>query len=109
MYFDHEYIIVETGDKFEDVADTIVKNTHRLYGTDMLVVKNFGLYQDLELHICKDGDYDPGKSEEYSDLVDIETKKNGKAVDDAVGIYVTDGQLYHELERIYLEKDMRLI
>ena len=41
------------------------------------------------------------KRQGYANLVDIVTLRNGKAVDDAVGIYVTDGQLLRELVRIY--------
>lgn len=60
----------------------------------------FGKNNDLVLHIYKDEEYDASKDKDYSNLVRISTAKNGKWVDDTEDIYVTDGSLYRELERI---------
>lgn len=64
-----------------------------------LNVEAFGSRHDLTLSIEKDRAYDVLTG--YANLVDIVTLQNGKAADDAVGIYVTDGQLLRELVRIY--------
>ena len=109
MKWEHQNLTVEDGDSFDDVVEAIVKYAHNLWGTDMMVVKHFGENRDLSLSITKDEDYNPAEDEEYSDLVDITTYKDGHPVDDSIGIYVTDGELTKELERIYGEKDMALL
>ena len=60
----------------------------------------FGKNNDLVLHIYKDEEYDALKDKDYSNLVNISTAKDGKWVDDTGDIYVTDGSLCRELERI---------
>lgn len=109
MKWEHQNLAIEDGDSFEDVVPAIVKQAHTLLGTDIMTVKRFGEDKDLTLVISKDGDYNPIEDEEYSDLVDITTYKNGHSVDDSIGIYVTDGELAGELERIYGEKEMELL
>lgn len=80
--------------------DTIVDYCNDLLSDEKLIVYDFGTNGDLVLHIYKDEDYNPKNDPDYSNLVDIHTYQDGKVVDDAVGIYVTDGELYRELERI---------
>ena len=100
---------VEDSDTFEDIVATIEKYAHELPANNELQVLRFGENKDLTLSIEKDEDFNPEIDEEASDLVSIVTLKDGEPIDDVVGIYVTDGELYRELERIYGEKDMELL
>ena len=86
--------------------DKVIDYCNDLLSDEHLVVYDFGQNGDLVLHIYKDEDFDPKKDSDYSNLVDIHTYQNGNVIDDAVGIYVTDGELYRELQRIYECKDM---
>ena len=54
---------------------------------------------DLVLHIYKDEDFDISKGDDFN-IVSISTAQNGRWVDDSGDVYVTDGSLYRELERI---------
>lgn len=86
--------------------DTIIDYCDDLLADEHLIVFEFGKVNDLVLHIYKDGEFNPKKDKNYSNLVDIHTFQNGNAIDDAVGIYVTDGELDKELRRINEYKDM---
>lgn len=80
--------------------DTIIDYCDGLSANEKLEVFEFGKNNDLVLHIYKDEDYYASKDRDYSNLVRISTAKDGEWVDDAENIYVTDGSLYRELERI---------
>ena len=80
--------------------NTIVKCCNDLSSDEKLEVFVFGKNNDLVLHIYKDEEYDASKDKDYSNLVRISTAKDGKWVDDTEDIYVTDGSLHRELERI---------
>ena len=80
--------------------NTIVKCCNDLSSDEKLEVFGFGKNNDLVLHIYKDEEYDTSKDKDYSNLVRISTAKDGKWVDDTEDIYVTDGSLHRELERI---------
>ena len=85
----------------------VINACDALLANDKLVVHGFGANDDLVLFIEKDVDFNPETEE--SNLVDIVTKQNGVVVDDAVGVYVTDGQLCRELERIYSYNNFRTL
>ena len=80
--------------------DTIIDYCNDLAANEKLEVFEFGKNNDLVLHIYKDEEYDASKDKDYSNLVNISTAKDGKWVDDTGNIYVTDGSLCRELERI---------
>lgn len=80
--------------------DAIIDYCNDLAANEKLEVFEFGKNNDLVLHIYKDEEYDASKDKDYSNLVNISTAKDGKWVDDTGNIYVTDGSLYRELERI---------
>ncbi|MGF0148459.1 hypothetical protein ACQRDF_13870 [Lachnospiraceae bacterium SGI.054] len=80
--------------------DTIIEYCNDLKANEKLEVYEFGKNNDLDLHIYKDEEYDASRDRDYSNLVRISTAKDGKWVDDTEDIYVTDGSLYRELERI---------
>ena len=86
--------------------DTIIDYCNDLLSDEKLIVYDFGKNGDLVLHIYKDEDFNPENNLDDWNLVDIHTYKDGEVIDDAVGIYVTDGQLLRELQRIYENKDM---
>lgn len=70
----------------------IVKNCNNLQADEEITINKFGKNRDLTLHIHKDCDYD---------TVDISTVKDDTFVDDTNCVYIADGSLYKELERIY--------
>ena len=80
--------------------DTIIDYCNDLNANEKLEVFEFGKHNDLVLHIYKDEEYDASKDKDYSNLVAISTAKDGEWVDDTGDVYVTDGSLYRELERI---------
>lgn len=80
--------------------DTIIDYCNDLAANEKLEVFEFGKNNDLVLHIYKDEEYDALKDKDYSNLVNISTVKDGKWVDDTGDIYVTDGSLCRELEKI---------
>lgn len=80
--------------------DTIISYCHDMEANDKLEVYEFGRNNDLVLHIYKDEDYDASKDEDLFDIVRISTAQGGKWVDDTEDVYVTDGSLYKELQRI---------
>ncbi len=86
--------------------DTVINYCNDLASNDKLEVFEFGINNDLVLHIYKDEEYDASKDKDYSNLVSISTAKDGKWVDDTENIYVTDGSLYRELERINSYKNL---
>ena len=80
--------------------DLIIDYCDDLEADEKLIVYEFGENADLVLHIYKDEEFDREIDPDGFNLVDIYTFQNGNAVDDAAGIYVTDGELYRELNRI---------
>ena len=82
----------------EDWFDTIVDKCHTLKSREILKITEFGVHGDLTLYITKDENYEGG--EDY-DLVVICTFRNNAPIDDTGGIYVTDGELWRQLERIW--------
>ncbi|CUO98007.1 Uncharacterised protein [Anaerostipes hadrus] len=80
--------------------DLIIDRCGILNADEKLEVFGFGQEADLTLHIQKDVDY-CRETDEFN-LVTCSTYRNGKAVDDTGDVHVTDGSLYRELERIYL-------
>ena len=81
--------------------NTIIDYCNDLEANEKLEVFEFGKNCDLVLHIYKDEEYNPKKDKEYFNLVRISTAQNGEWVDDTEDIYVTDGALHRELERIW--------
>lgn len=80
--------------------DTIIDYCNGLNANEKLEVFEFGKNNDLVLHIYKDEEYDKEKDADAYNIVRISTAQDGKWVDDTGDIYVTDGSLYRELERI---------
>lgn len=80
--------------------DTIVDYCNNLEADEKLEVFEFGKNNDLVLHIYKDEEFDAAKDKDCFNLVRIHTAQNGEWVDDTEDIYVADGSLYRELERI---------
>lgn len=80
--------------------ETIIDYCNDLNANEKLEVFEFGQNNDLVLHIYKDEEFNVAKDKDYSNMVSISTAQNGKWVDDTGNIYVTDGSLYRELERI---------
>lgn len=85
--------------------DLIVNYCNDLAANEKLEVYEFGRNRDLVLHIYKDEDFDTSKSQDLYNLVRISAAKSGKWVDDTEDIYVTDGSLYKELNRIFNYKN----
>lgn len=85
--------------------DTIIDYCNDLEANEKLEVYEFGKNCDLVLHIYKDEEYDKGKDADAYNIVQISTAQNGKWVDDTEDVYVTDGSLYAELERIFEYRD----
>jgi hypothetical protein len=81
--------------------DTIIDYCNALAVNEKLKVFDFGKNNDLVLYIFKDEDYDASKDKDVWNLVRISVAKDGKYVEDTDDIYVTDGSLYRELERIH--------
>lgn len=80
--------------------ETIIDYCDKLEADERLEVLGFGENNDLTLHIYKDEDFDAKIDKNYTNLVRISTVKNGNWVDDTEDVYVTDGSLCRELERI---------
>lgn len=89
--------------------DTIIDYCNDLLADEKLEVFEFGMNFDLVLHIYKDEEYDPDVDENRWNLVRIHTAQKGQWVDDTEDIYVTDGSLYRELERIWNYRDFATI
>lgn len=85
----------------------IIEACDNLQAEDTMVVTEFGVNKDLELHINKDCDYHPDEDADAYNMVQISTNQNDEWVDDTGDTYVTDGSLYRELERIYNYRDFR--
>lgn len=86
--------------------DTIIDYCNDLLPDEKLEVFEFGKNCDMVLHIYKDEDFNPDVGKNCWNLVRIHTALNGKWVDDTEDIFVSDGSLYKELERIYNYKDL---
>jgi hypothetical protein len=89
--------------------DEIVDICDKLNANETITISEFGKNRDLELHIYKDCDYNREIDKDYANIVTIHTKQNGKIVDDTEDTYVTDGELWKELERIWEYKDFKLV
>jgi len=74
--------------------ETIIDYCNDLLADEELTVFEFGENCDLVLH------------KDYSNIVTIHTAQDGKWIDDTEDVYVTDGSLYRELERINSYTDM---
>lgn len=79
-----------------------------LNGDEEVDIEGFGVNSDLLLNIKKDSYYNKEKDPDYSNLVAISTKMNGKWVDDTGNVYC-DSELYEQLERIYNYKDFKTL
>ena len=89
--------------------DTIIDYCYDLLADEKLTVYEFGMENDLVLHIFKDSYYNPEISEDESNMVQISVAKDGRWVDDTGDIYVTDGSLYRELKRINEYQDFNTL
>lgn len=89
--------------------DSIVDKCNELKANEEFEVLGFGTNHDLTLHIEKDSEYDATVDKDYSNLVTISTFRNKACVDDTGDIYVTDGALYRELERINNYRDFKTL
>ena len=78
--------------------NSIIDLCHDMEANDVLHVYNFGDNKDLILDIYKDENYKGG--EEWN-MVVISTWQRGIPVDNTEDVYVTDGSLFKELERIW--------
>ena len=85
--------------------DTIISYCCDMEANDKLEAHEFGKNNDLVLHIYKDEDYDASKDENLFNIVQISTAQDGKWVDDTEDVFVTDGSLYKELQRINEYRD----
>lgn len=81
--------------------ETIIDYCNDLAADEKLEVFEFGEDCDLVLHIYKDEEYDASKDKDSYNIVSISTARNGEWVDDTDDVYVTDGSLANELDRIY--------
>ena len=88
-----------------DQLDEIIDICDKLDAEEKATIFDFGSNGDLVLHIYKDDEYNREINEYYSNLVTIHTAQNGEWVDDTGNVYVTDGELYRELERIWNYRD----
>lgn len=86
--------------------DTIIDYCNDMEANEKLEVYEFGQDNDLVLHIYKDEQFNAEKDKNYANIVRISTAQNGSWVDDTEDIYVTDGSLYRELERINNYKNL---
>lgn len=86
--------------------ETIIDYCNDLLADEKLTVFEFGENCDLVLHIYKDEEFNPALDKDYSNIVTIHTAQDGKWIDDTEDVYVTDGSLYRELERINSYTDM---
>ncbi len=80
--------------------DTIIDYCNDLESEEKLEVYEFGKNCDLVLHIYKDEEYNPLSDKDKFNIVSIAVAQNGRFVDDTGDVYVTDGSLLRELERI---------
>ena len=85
--------------------DTIIDYCNDLLSDEHLIVYDFGKNGDLVLHIYKDEEFNPDVDPDDWNIVTVSTFQNGNAVDDTGDVYVTDGSLYKELERINEYRD----
>lgn len=81
-----------------DIINEIVDICKRLNASEKTTIYEYGENRDLVLHIYKDEDFKEGN--EYN-LVRVYTFQNGSCVDDTEDLYVNDGQLENELQRIW--------
>lgn len=81
--------------------ETIIDYCNDLAADEKLEVFEFGEDCDLVLHIYKDEEYNASKDKDSYNIVRISTARNGEWVDDTEDVYVTDGSLANELDRIY--------
>ena len=86
--------------------ETIIDYCNDLLADEKLTVFEFVENCDLVLHIYKDEKFNPAMDKGYSNIVTIHTAQDGKWIDDTEDVYVTDGSLYRELERINSYTDM---
>ena len=89
----------------QDQIDEIVDICDKLDTEESATIFEFGANRDLVLHIYKDCEYNREIDKDYSNLVTIHTAQDGQWVDDTGDTYVTDGDLWDELERIWNYKD----
>lgn len=89
--------------------DSIVDKCDELKADEELEVRGFGTNHDLILYIKKDSEYDATIDKDYSNIVTISTSKDKVWVDDTGDIYVTDGALCRELERINNYRDFKTL
>ena len=85
--------------------ETIIDYCNSLEGDERLIVFEFGENYDLVLHIYKDEEFNSKKDADYANIVRISTAQIGAFVDDTEDVYVTDGSLRRELERINKYQD----
>ena len=84
--------------QIEEIADICDK----LDAEEKATIFEFGSEGDLVLHIYKDCEY---HGNDDFNIVTIHTAQNGEWVDDTGDIYVADGSLHKELERIWNYRD----
>lgn len=92
-----------------EMINEIIEKCNNLCGNEKLRVEDFGKNKDLTLYIQKDCDYNPEIDKDKWNIFSITTVQNYTYVDDTEDIYVNDGSLYKELERIYNYKDFELL
>ncbi len=93
--------------EIDEIFDHIIELCTGLDADCDMEIICFGKNEDLELHIHKDCDFD--KDTGYANIVFISTKQNGHYVDDTGDVYVSDGSLYRQLERLYNYKNFETL
>lgn len=99
-------LVLEEINKRNGWFNQIVEDCDNLQADDTMTVTEFGVNKDLILYIHKDCDYDPEVDVNKWNIVSISTKQNDVWVDDTGDVYVTDGSLYKELERIWFYQNL---
>lgn len=93
----------------EGRINSIIEDCDNLQADDTMTVTEFGVNKDLTLYIHKDCDYNPEVDVDKWNIVTISTKQNDVWVDDTGDVYVADGSLYEELERIWSYRDFETL
>lgn len=89
--------------------DSIIDKCDELKANEELEVRGFGTKHDLTLYIKKDSEYDATVDKDYFNIVTISTSRDKVWVDDREDIYVTDGALHRELNRINNYRDFKIL
>lgn len=95
----------------ETYIEQIVNMCFKLAPNDHFTVNKFGEKHDLRLDIYKDEDYDKERGEYNLVVIHTSRMANGERVyvDDTEDVYVGNGELDLELDRIWHYEDFTLL